>query len=647
MATLGSIADEYEGRKTLAQIAEETEPEPTTIKRSVPGGFLLGVQKGFMDIPRGLKERDIQLRGLIGSGTSEDLKKFREETTQREKEYKGKVGEGLAPKVGEVVGGLAPFLAVPGPGEVGIAGRLLYGAGTGAGMALTQPTKEGESLTKNALVGAGSGLVGSGVMEAAGKTYNIIKGKLAKPAWEKMVELSKKTGVPLTVGEIMQNPFVQKLESILENVPVVGTGTFRKVQNEASQNLAESTMGRYGSGTLSAAQERMQTSMLHKLEVGKGKVEAAYGVIRNEVAKEGGLTRIPTTEIREITEQLLDTYPDIFKALGDQKLEGVVLKYISKETKGVVTGRAQGAAITPYQQQVEARYVKYEDMEFLRKRLGGLINKAYKKEGVGEVGSEEVNFLVRLKASVDKDLENWAINHPNTKIVQAAKTARQTYIDEVVPFKDALINNATRLNYDTDQMFQTFIKPGREKLAGKLTEAMEPSGVQATKYAILRHAYDKADPEKTGLKVFSPATFSNEIKRLNDVNKKIFTTTEMSELEGVTNILTAAQASGQYMARPLTGHSLNPYYVAGAAGIMTEKFATAMGGGIPGYAAGLAATGGIVEIVTQALTSKVGRNILLAASKIEPQSPKMLNIINQLYNLAPKLVTVAEEKLTK
>jgi hypothetical protein len=146
-------------------------------------------------------------------------------------------GSGLA-TAGRIVGQAAPTFAIP-MGNLargaGLWQTVAQGAAAGAAGAGMQYTPEDESRLGNMAKGAAAGAVTAGVLKGAGavvgKTVNAIRGKLS-PEAAALEETARKAGIRTTYGDVSGNPVAQRAETLLENVPVVGTSKFRAAQSK-------------------------------------------------------------------------------------------------------------------------------------------------------------------------------------------------------------------------------------------------------------------------------------------------------------------------------------------------------------------------------------------------------------------------------
>lgn len=499
----------------------------------------------------------------------------------------------------------APLMLIPGAGASSAATRMGNALTQGAGAGFVTPTTAGESVMGNTALGAAAGAGVSGALSGLGKSFNAVAGRFADPEAAARYAASKASGVPLTAGEMMQSPVLRNAETLLENVPVVGTGGFRKAQAGATLNAAEQAVNGARPAGVEDAGEAIHASLRRVLGNNKAEARQLYDAV-DQAALSPGVTAIAPSQTRVAAQQLLKEYPDIFERLPagtvKSKLEALI-GATSPKNSAIVGANGQ-----PFAKPAE---MTFEEARFLRKQLGNYIDRASKSTGA--VGSDEMRQLTVLKASLESDINNWGTNSANASVRNAYNAANSFYGSKVAPFKDALINKAAGKDYDTDTIFRTFVKPGRENLAGKLVGNLDAEGHQAVKYGVLKSSFEKAMDDKTG--VFSPLKFASGIDNLGKANNAIFSDIERQQLNGLVKVMTAAQRAGQYMENPPTGNRVAQMLLGGA-GIAGPAMGAVSGQSV-------LAGAGIAKLMTTLTTTDSGKRFLMAASKMPGESKEL------------------------
>ena len=171
---------------------------------------------------------------------------------------------------------------------------------------------------------------------------------------------------------------------------------------------------------------------------------------------------------------------------------------------------------------------------------------------------------------------------------------------------------------------------GKPEITMQIKAANEAYKNYVVKYSVLQRAYDKASGETGAGEMFSPKKFSTALKTIAYKDKVFgtFKPKEIDERTGIANIMQVVQRAGQYKETPPTG--------ARYGGIITTLLTGAKA--IPYVLA--------LRVLT---TTDSGRKLALTASKIEPTSPYMIKIMEQLYNQIPKgmaNIATSEEAIT-
>jgi hypothetical protein len=429
----------------------------------------------------------------------------------------------------------------------------LSGGATGA----LQPTTKDESAADNAFIGA---LFGGGTsigLSGAGKAFNAARGKLPPNMTE---ALSKKYGIRTTLGEASGNPIIQKAETWLEGVPIIGVKGFREKQSQEAEMAAKGFLAKY------VVDPNLSTTAAMK-EANDAFLDGLY---RNVRASGANLPTVPADATQAAARQILDRYPTVFESIQDSRIKKI-LKNIVGDTRDVTTTvKSMGFANPLSTTKKTTPEFGFDDLWTLRKGLGKEIGDARTNTARAE--------LKTLYAAVSGDM------------------------DEI------------------------FSKSGTD--AGDLfRQANDEFKRLNVKFDVIRGAYDKAMGTTKAGEMFSPKKFSTDLKNLaNDPNYKknvAFSQGEIDEMTGLANIMQVTKRAGQFKENPPTGNRWGlPMIVAGTSFLSPEAALTE---------AGAAA---LTRFLT---TTKAGKNLALAASKVEPESRSMQIIVNMIYNQLPKL----------
>ncbi len=607
---------------------------------SAPERFMGGIGKGLLDVGRGVGER-------LGVYTPEHIAGWRKEDAA--------LMEGnVAGKIGEVAGKAIPFVTVPG----GVAGGALSRAGTaalaGGGMGFVEPTAPGESVAGNVALGAATGGAMSGALSTAGKIINAIK----EPLKQSIQQLSEKTGIRTTLGEVTQHPLIKKVETWLEEIPVIGLRKYRQKQQKEAQVAAKGFIEKFIHDP--SAENIMEANRIYSKSLYEDMKSLIPGIDK-QVINAG--------ETRKAAIDMLNRYPDVFKRFQDNKTENLlrdIVKGTQEEGKpilgfmekikpskvstvtekpvlgfaeqvksegtktvterGVIGTSPEGKPIygmpstrtiqgeptssgrsiiygAPIQREMRGgpistgreiiygqkttspREASFNELWELREGIGQMIGQARKKLASGEVNESQLSQLKGLYKSVSNDMESWADKIGRSDIKEAFKLANEGYKQFVV------------------------------------------------RYDKLQRVYDKSIVKVGDEQFISPQRLAVNLKRdIIDKDKYVhkFTEEQVREMAGLENIMRVVHRAGQFKENPPTGLR---YSLPITAGVLREA----------GIYAGLPITA-----VARFLTStEAGKKIVLSASKVEPQSPAFLRIVNELYNQLPKATEALRETVGK
>jgi len=112
----------------------------------------------------------------------------------------------------------------------------------GAAYAGAQPVIEGENRMTNAAIGAAAGGIGQGIANVAGSAAAGAKNALSGPIRES-IEAAKRAGVPLHVAQVTNSRFLKGLGSVLNSVPLTGSGKAAAAQQQAFNRAVGRTFG--------------------------------------------------------------------------------------------------------------------------------------------------------------------------------------------------------------------------------------------------------------------------------------------------------------------------------------------------------------------------------------------------------------------
>lgn len=532
-------------------------------------GFFTGVKRGLATVAGGIGQR----LGIYDQADIDAaLSAMREEASR----------SGFAGKAGQFVGEALPFAAIPGGAAPSLTVRMLQSGAQGAGVGFLQPTATGESPATNALTGGVFGAAGQGVVSAGGKVVNAALGRTEKSS---VAALADKYKVRTTLGEDLKNPIIQKSETWLEGVPLVGIKGFRKKQQDEASQAAKTYLSTYLADP--AAEFGSAEAMSANRKFASNLFENVKGIIKGIDKQE-----IKPTETKAVAKDFLDRYPDIFKKFQDTKREALLQDIVSSTAdRTKYTGTWGATKVTT------PKTLTYEEAWTLRSGMGEMVGQARKKLAAGEIDETTFGQMKRLYAAVNSDLERWGASIGRKDIKEAVQTANDAYKQYVV------------------------------------------------KYDILDRALATMRKDELQGKLFSPQKFANTLANVANKNKytQKFSKDEIAEMTGIAHVMHVVKRAGQYGENPPTGARWGPLAIFGGIEGAASGIGYLTGGTTGAVAGGLGMVGGAFStaaVGTFLTTTQTGKALAIAASKVKSDSPAMQRIINQIYTQMPKAAAV-------
>lgn len=484
----------------------------------------------------------------------------------------------------------------------GVQGNALTRMGTaalsGAGIGGVMPADSWSERGLNMLAGGAGGAAGSAVVSGVGKGINAFRGRMGNASVQQAGELSDKFGVNLTAGDAAGGAILPKAETSLESIPIIGMGRIRERQMNQAKSAASRLLSRTGD-TGQDIGETVQKSAMREFQTRRDIATEMFNEIR-DVADDYGV--IPLTNMSRVAQNQIDRLNRILESNPGQ-------------AKAI---QAKIDALAPY---ADAGQMTYSEIrEITRANLVDLIDSMYAPGAV--IGKKGVGDFEKLRRALEDDLEN-GLKEIGGETWEKYLKAKKWYQANVVPYKKGQgVGISTVLDTsEPERILSRWVKGGKKDKAAALYDSLNDEGKEAVRVGIIREAWEAATSGPNSQNgVFSPAAFASEINKYKDAIPTFFRGDAKAEIDGFTRLMQHIKRAGQYMENPSTGaRLLTPLLFAGAAGVgaTTSPMIT-----------GAAVTGG--ALLTSLLSSKIGRNSLLAASNVEVGSKGMQAIVDQL-----------------
>lgn len=639
-------AGDIESAKTLAQALKEA-PMETMRDVSLVGGMVpevtekgkeqllqavqqevplarTGIERGLEDVGEGLKQLALEaaeVGNIIPKGTAEAYTKATDvERANFEEQY------GEIPLVSgtRTIGQTAPYLALPGGPAKTLAQRVATGARVGGAVGGTTYVPEGGSRTTQAATGAIAGVaipMGlEGLTRGSAKVINAIRGRLKTPVMEKIVSLGEQHKVPVLAPDIAGR-HTKTLSSISEEIPWIGIGGERLSQAQAAGESAKrvvqahhnrlSVTGYRGLNIIekeAAKGDKQAINLLNEM----GEAADDWNAVLTASAKSKAYLSAKIGS-RKFTK--VDTLADKLGDINTTKTVSKIDELIAAQERGVDIDTTLINKLNDWRSRLTGQKYKFSDMRGFNSELGGLISDARTGQNV-LIGSKASNTLQQIKNSVEDDLNDFVAKQPQVRAQW--KAANKFWAEKVVPLKDKSLGSAMK-NRPADEIFDLFIKKGKAGRANKFYQALDPKGRAAVRSGLHERALEHA--ETTDAKIMS-GRYADFMEKHQAATGVFFKGKEKAEVDGFTNLMRHVERAGKFESSEAGGGRLARLVVFGG---------TAIGAGTSPV--GTATVGGLLYGMKKLWTTKAGRNLLLASSKVEPGSPAMQKLMGRIRNL--------------
>lgn len=511
-----------------------------------------------------------------------------------------------------------------------IGARMVDQGVRGAAIGAARYADDNDSRLINMAGGAAGGAIGQGVGEKIGsaigkgvtKAVNAKNGRLA-PAYKEIDDLGKQFDVRTSVGDVNRGAFTGRVETALEQVPVLGMGGFREAQNAeavAATGKITDKLKRVMSETdykampsiraAAAAGDRNAARVLNIAETAgddTGRVLQASAEVR--AFREG-----------KIASRLYDKVDEAVTASGNDivtptKSTAALDDALQKQAESLAPDDVLSRELGDISERINNPDISksFSNMRLLRSQLGDLADK-YGSPINGNKAASRV--FADVRQAVDDDIADFALNSGNAGIKKAYQRADKFY-KNAMKRSDKAIANAMK-NNKPDEIYNAFVKTGKGDRANNFYQALDQKGQAALRYQMADEAIGKATNESTGN--FSPAKFAGEFERMAEPYSRVFKGNEKKQMDGLVKLMRHVERAGQYKENPPTGNRVIPWLVAGATAINPV---TAI------------KVGGMSLFARSMLTTRAGKNLLLAANKLpESQQAALDNILQSAAKIA-------------
>jgi len=547
-------------RFVLPHVAEEDaaarkSPAQETLESESPGARVLIGAGSLLNRARlGAKQRAGQLGSLLGMKNRLSQEVIDELAANREAET-AISGDPYA-TAGKVGAGAAIGLATP-------VARVLPAAATGAAVEGILAPMEDPTLG-NILTEAGKGaiqygagqLAGNALVGSAARAKNTLQGKFADPEVQNRYRIFREYGVPFSRGDLSQDLSTLRFENAARRIPLSGRAEFMEEQARKLGEVMESAPEQIAGGVAQRTKEDVGSAIVKSVKdkylQNKQVARDMYNAVSARVQAVGA-PPVPTTELADAANKLLQKYPTAFAKLTDDPSTVRALQEIAAGTgpQASVILNQSGKPI------MKAPQLTFDELRALDSDLGALIRQGRTLSARGEYNSKTFEQLAEVQKALRRDIDNWATAVGDPEITTGVKTANKFFRENVMPFrKSSLTRDVIQDgNVDADTVVNRFFRADAPWRSEQALQFLTDDGLQAGRYHLVKEAEKRAMNEalESG---YSPSQFLRGTK-LGETGPKLFSADQLRQLEDLKELVRSSRRAAGYSADPETGAALS------------------------------------------------------------------------------------------
>ncbi len=515
--------------------------------------FAVGLGERLQRAGRGVKQKAGMVANVLGAESKwpEETAKanieeapFREAISKDPYASAGGIGAEMA------LGMAGPGISVP---RLAASGALLEGLGN----TLSEPTWGNLAMEagKGAAFGGIGGALTSKGLSAIARARNAMRGEFALPEHAKRFSIFKQYGVPGSLGDITQNPFIQSIENTAQHIPFTGRKDFLEQQAkkviDTISDAPNIVAGPIASATKEDLGKTLADSIKTKYAQSKAEARSLYDAVGQRV-KQVGAPPIQTTELSTAAKALLDKYPSAFSKLTDDPKTVEALQTIAAGTSPRAS-KILGPTGLPIQKTPK---LSFDDLRELDSDLGALIRQGRTLTAKGEYNSKTFGQLADLQKALRKDVDAWSQQVGDPAISTGIAEANKYFKQNVMPFrKNKTIRQVLQNDqFDTDALPGLLFRPDSPTRTEQALSFLTLEGVQAGRHYAVDQAKNKAMSDVLSAD-YSPARFL-KASELGETGPKLFTPEELGKLHDIRDLVKSSGRASTYAFDPSTGNRL-------------------------------------------------------------------------------------------
>lgn len=446
---------------------------------------------------------------------------------------------------------------------------------------------------------AGVGKVGRKVLNR-GKSFTSKSAQIAD-------DVAETYGVPVHLEDALENgDNIHKASGWFNDVPLVGTGKKKVLQNKAAQKVVKEQIdGITGTKHIETAESDLQKSIRDSLTETDAYKDDLYFDYHDALRPFG---KIPRPKTNAILDELIDV--EVAAGKGD-KVYLAELRRMRKMPEG--------------------------DIKILMKQRADIAEKASTGFKGQKLGTSQSAAFGKLRDAMNEDALGFTKgldDEISSEIIKMHDKALDFYKADYVPFKEKGVLQVAIKNNEPEAILKA-LNSGDGSVVRTSTayNALNREGQKRMQSAFLLDAFEKSFRNE----VFSPKAFRTQMKKLSKVSGVMFKGEDKQFFDGLMNLLEYTKSSAEHVNAPMNGSRLMIMQLVTAAG----SFGAGAGGVGLGF---IPAIGGISQFMKVVTQTKTMRRLITASASRTKDTKKMDFILDYLGGALRKDAAMNEVK---
>jgi hypothetical protein len=391
---------------------------------------------------------------------------------------------------------------------------------------------------------------------------------------QEIISEGMKHDVPVYADDVLQSPFAKRIGVTAESMGEFGTGAGRRAQHDLAKEAARRVAMSRAVPEVDDFAVETQKGLRRKLSVLKEHKNRLYQAAAEALDPAG---YVGTPRFHKAFYEVRDELKRLGPA-ANKEAKQMILDLYGKGPTG-----------------------NFSTMSAMSDELGARISMAYKGQGAA-IGKRGIQYLTRLKQSLDEDIAAFADEMGGPEGSKAFKRADEFYRKHLAPFKEPGFRDLVRTG-EPEKAWKYLTGQGTlPSRSQRMFNALDSKGRATVRYGLLKEAYSNAlSPQGN----FSPAKFATYLDENEAAVKQFFKGAELKEIQGFKNLMRHVERAGSYAENPPTGQRLLLPLLFGSGMYSVKVPAMAVGAGLG------------TRILFQ---TDRGRDLLLQLSKAKPGS---------------------------